>query len=448
MQGDIFQAHAANNRLVMACAYEYEPVNIMTKILSYEEVISYDRLYESMMKCKHNVLWKDSVANFVLHSVRNISSLSDDLQNGTYAQREPYLFKITSPKQREILSVPFRDRVYQRSLNDNILYPIMTRDFILDNCACQFGKGNQFARQRLVTQLRRMVSKYGTDLYVLQIDIHGFYKNLSHDYVDGLFGQKLDAETYEHVHKIMMSQYKGDTGYNPGSQMIQIAGIAALNELDHFIKERLHVKCYVHYMDDLILVMQAKEHAERCKSAISEKLAKIGLEFNRKKTHIYPVSKGIDFLGFKFMVTENGKIIQNPLPKKIKNAKRKYKKMVQKSLPAGNVTVGNIEESYQDFRAGITEGNSYYSAQRMDKYYLDLWKGTKYEQREIQFIAATRKKDERCKRRKNKPCAGTRKSGRRNPEQDSGTVLALSRSCDSEETGAGTYKSDDGAVAD
>lgn len=418
MQGDILQAHAANNRLVMVCAYVHEPVNIMTKILSYEEVTSYDKLYESMMKCKRNVLWKDSVANFVLHSIRSISSLSDDLTNETYAQREPYLFKITSPKPREILSVPFRDRVYQRSLNDNILYPIMTRDFILDNCACQFGKGNQFARQRLVTQLRRMVNKYGTDWYVLQIDIHGFYKNLSHDYVDGLFEQKLDAETYEHVHKIMMSQYKGDTGYNPGSQMIQIAGIAALNELDHFIKERLHVKCYVHYMDDLILIVRTNEQAELCKTAIGEKLAEIGLEFNRNKTHIYPIGKGIDFLGFKFMVTDSGKIIQIPLPKKIQNAKRKYKRMVQKSLPSGKVTVGNIEESYQDFRAGITEGNSYYSAQKMDKYYLELWKGTKYEQREIQFIADIREKAERRKRCKNKPCARTRKPGRRNPEQN------------------------------
>lgn len=370
------------------------------------------------MKCKHNVLWKDSVANFVLHSVHNISSLSDDLQNGTYVQREPYLFKITSPKPREILSVPFRDRVYQRSLNDNIIYTIMTHDFILDNCACQFGKGNQFARQRLVTQLRRMVNKYGIDLYVLQIDIHGFYKNLSHAYVDGLFEQKLDVETYGHVRKIMESQYKGDIGYNPGSQMIQIAGIAALNKLDHFIKERLHVRCYVHYMDDLILVVSTKDKAEQCKATVKERLAKIGLEYNRKKTHIYPISKGIDFLGFKFMVTDSGKIIQIPLPKKIQNAKRKYKRMVQKSLPSGKVTVGNIEESYQDFRAGITEGNSYYSAQKMDKYYLELWKGTKYEQREIQFIADIREKAERRKRCKNKPCARTRKPGRRNPEQN------------------------------
>ena len=109
----------------------------MTNILSYSDAISYDALSSSMNKCKRNVQWKDSVANYVLHSVKNNSSLAEELESETYVQGEPYVFKIYSPKPREILSVPFRDRVYQRSLNDNILYPVMTHGFILDTCTCQ-----------------------------------------------------------------------------------------------------------------------------------------------------------------------------------------------------------------------------------------------------------------------------------------------------------------------
>ena len=119
-----------------------------------EDVIGYDALYESMCRCQKGVIWKDSVAHFVLNSPEEITKLERELKEGTYRPRKPKMFTITSPKPREISSIPFRDRVYQRSLNDNILYPTMTRSFIYDNRACQKGKGTDRARARLKEALK------------------------------------------------------------------------------------------------------------------------------------------------------------------------------------------------------------------------------------------------------------------------------------------------------
>ena len=47
------------------------------------------------------------------------------------------------------------------------------------------------------------------------------------------------------VCNVLDSQYAGHVGYNPGSQMVQIAGISILDDLDHFIKEQLHEKYYI-----------------------------------------------------------------------------------------------------------------------------------------------------------------------------------------------------------
>lgn len=44
-------------------------------------------------------------------------------------------------------------------------------------------------------------------------------------------------------------QYAGDSGYNPGSQMVQIVGISLLDPVDHYVKEKLHVKRYIRYWD-------------------------------------------------------------------------------------------------------------------------------------------------------------------------------------------------------
>lgn len=101
-----------------------------------ESVIGFDALYESMMRCKQGVIWKDSVAAYYHRAIERTEKLCADLHNETYKAAPPKHFTITSPKPREIASIAFRDRVYQRSLNDNVVYPVMTNGFIYDNAAC------------------------------------------------------------------------------------------------------------------------------------------------------------------------------------------------------------------------------------------------------------------------------------------------------------------------
>ena len=95
--------------------------------INEEDVIGFDALYESMMKTKKGVLWKDSVAAYYHRGIERTERLSQQLHDGTYKPCPPKHFSITSPKPREIASIAYRDRVYQRSLNDNVVYIIETK---------------------------------------------------------------------------------------------------------------------------------------------------------------------------------------------------------------------------------------------------------------------------------------------------------------------------------
>ena len=68
---------------------------------------------------------------------------------------------------------------------------------------------------------------------------------MKHEEVSNWFEAKVDPDTYEMSMSVLDTQYSGDTGYNPGSQMVQIAGISLLDQLDHFIKEQLHARYYL-----------------------------------------------------------------------------------------------------------------------------------------------------------------------------------------------------------
>ena len=338
-----------------------------------ESVISLDSLYDSMNKCRKGVLWKDSTASFYLNGIERVMHLHNQLKDGTYTARPTVKFRIMSPKPRDIASITFRDRVYQRSLNDNAVYPVMSNSFIYDNFACQKGKGTDAARNRLKEFLHKYYRHHGCDGFVSQFDISGYYPNMNHKMTEQTFKQKLDPEVYEMVVKILREQYEGESGYNPGSQLIQIAGISVLDGFDHFVKERLRVKFYIRYMDDFLMISNDKAYLEECKARAQEYLKSLCFTLNEKKTRIYPLHEGIEFLGFDYRLTETGKVIMLVKSANVKRERLKLRRLVNKSK-RGGLPKEKVDESYAAWRNHASKGDSFKLLQRMDRYYNNLWR--------------------------------------------------------------------------
>lgn len=338
-----------------------------------ENIIGFEALFRSMLKCRCGVMWKDSTASFVLNGLDRVLTLSRQLHSGAYKAKPVIHFRITSPKPRDIASISFRDRVFQRSLNDNYIYPVMVKSFIRDNYACQKGKGTDAARNRLKQFLHEYYRKHGSTGYVAQFDIHGYYPNMNHAMTEALFRKKLHPDVFAFTERILHEQYEGDCGYNPGSQLIQIAGISVLDELDHFIKEKLRVRCYLRYMDDFLIIHEDKAFLEYCRICIEQQLVLKKFELNPKKSRIFTLAKGIEFLGFVFSLTSTGRVLMQIRPDNVKRQRKKLYRLVRKSL-RDNIPRRKIDESYAAWRNHASKGNSYKLLQRMDAFYQSLWR--------------------------------------------------------------------------
>nr|UWI32015.1 MAG: MatK/TrnK amino terminal region [Bacteriophage sp.] len=337
----------------------------------HPEVTGYEALYRSMMKCKKGVMWKDSTAHFCLNGLTEVMKLEQSLMDGTYKERPGRIFTVYEPKRREILSISFRDRIYQRSLNDNAVYPMMAKSFIYDNCACQQGKGADFAMNRLNAHLQRYYRKHGKDGWVLQCDIKGYYPNMPHEVAEKKFAKHLDEWTFAEVKKIL-DRFEGDIGFNPGSQLIQIAGISVLDEMDHFVKEKLRVRHYLRYMDDFLLISDDKEFLRNCLENIKEYLKERGFELN-EKTSLYRISQGIKFLGFRFILTDTGKVIRLIKTESVKRERKKLRKLVRLAKK-GKLTREKVDQCYESYKAHVRRGNTWKMLRRLDKFYEELWK--------------------------------------------------------------------------
>lgn len=330
---------------------------------------SFENLYKAMNVCKQNVMWKDSTAGFVKNGLKNCRKLHEELMTGSYKIAPYSIFIIHEKKTRIIVSTRIRDRVVQRSLCDNYLYHELTKGFIYDNCACLEGKGTDFARDRLKCHLQRHYRKHGQNGYVLKVDIHDYFGSTSHDVAKDAVSKRVNDEWAKQMVFDVIDSFANiseDKGMGLGSQITQLVELAVLDDLDHEIKERMHIKGYVRYMDDFILIHRSKEHLEKCLDTIKIRLSELGLEINEKKTTIQPIKHGMHFLGFSFRLNENGKVVVRLLPKKVSKEKRKLKKLI------GTIGVDKTKDCYISWRSFAGKGDNHCLLKRVDEWTCEL----------------------------------------------------------------------------
>ena len=336
------------------------------------EICSFESLYKAMNKCRKNVMWKGSVAGYVKNGLSNCLKLHQQLMTDNYKIDDYTIFYVHEPKERRIVSTRFKDRVFQRSLCDNYLYDVMVKGFIYDNCACQIGKGVDFAMNRLDTHLHRYYRKHGIQGYVLKCDLSNYFGSTPHDVAKASVRKRVKDEwVYQRVCDIIDS-FNQDTdpniGMGLGSQVTQLIQLAVLDELDHIIKEKLHIKHYIRYMDDFILIHEDRQYLQYCLGVIKEHLAGLRLQLSAKKTQLFPLNHGIKFLGFHFYLTESGKVIRKILNSNISHERRKIKKLFNR-VEQGHMTLEDVECCFISWKAHAQRGNTYNAVKKIEDYY-------------------------------------------------------------------------------
>lgn len=356
-------------RAVMTDGQEITPSAYTTAhLFNTESIIGEEALYTSAKKCWKGVGQKFSAQAYILGIIEKTINLSRQLRNGTYKEGKTHIVQIEYPKKRTAISITFRDRVFQRSLNDTTLYPQMVRPFIYANYACQKGKGTDAAVFAFKAMLHRAYIKYGSnDFRILSCDVEHYYDNMVHAVTDRLFAKYCDPWTAKIASATLAHQYKGDRGYNPGSQMVQIAGISYLNQLDHTIKERFGIKLYIRYMDDFHAIVRSESEAEQLKLKISGVLEDVGLKLHPEKTVIRKAEDGVLFLGYLFKVLKSGKVLMLRDPKRVKENRRKLRRLAKKVIK-GEREIDDFEKSYECIRACIAKGNSNRLLHNMDDF--------------------------------------------------------------------------------
>ncbi|MDR0583613.1 MAG: hypothetical protein LBG57_04600 [Treponema sp.] len=343
---------------------------------AFSQIIDVDNLYTAFRRSMRGVAWKESVQRFEANAMRNIADIRRKLLAGENVQSGFVEFDLRERgKTRHIKSVHISERIVQKCLCDNVLNPILTHPLIYDNGASVEKKGVHFAIRRLIAHLSKFYRHNGfsNEGYALLVDFSKFFDNICHDILFTLLERRIaDSQVLDLIRRFV-SVFGPGKSLGLGSQVSQIAAIFYPDKPDHIIKEKLRIKYYGRYMDDLYLVHADKDYLRYCLAEIEKVCDTLGITINKKKTRIVKLSSGVDFLKGKYRLLPSGKILRLSDKAASKRMRRKLKKF-KPLVVSGKMSYADLRTAYQSWRGNYRKRfNDYYRIGRLDKLYNELF---------------------------------------------------------------------------
>ena len=257
-----------------------------------EQICEMDNFHLAALKARRGKSAKREVIDFFVHSQFNLLSLRESILNGQLPKFEYRRFTIFDPKKRQICSTPFSQRVLQHALM-NVCHVDFERYQTDDSYASRIGRGTYKA-------LNKAISNHQKYRFCLKLDIRKFFDSIHHDILKKqLFRLYKDQRLLSIFYKIIDSyEVEYNRGLPIGNLTSQYFANHYLAVVDHWVREKLRVKAYVRYMDDMILwdndLNKLKKLGNEIKSFIEKQLL-----LNLKVFDLKPTSRYCTFLGYR-----------------------------------------------------------------------------------------------------------------------------------------------------
>lgn len=259
----------------------------------YPAIYDFDNIVSAYKEVCRNTKNSKKVEFFKEYKCIYIYRIYSILKNENYVVGPYNVFTIHEPKERRIVSQSMIDKVINHLIARHILYPAVLPVLLDFNVASRKDMGMRKGLE-LYQKYRHYFSSKYQHYYILKCDISKFFASIDHD----ILKKKLQARIKDpKALKIVFDVIDSDSaGLSIGNMTSQVLAIFYLNDLDHFIKETLHIQGVIRYQDDFLLFHESKDYLKYCLKEITKFLSKEKLQLN-SKTRLFKDTDNFIFIG-------------------------------------------------------------------------------------------------------------------------------------------------------
>lgn len=271
---------------------------------------------------------------FEAHDIENLIALRDTILDCTYRPSRGTAHIIHNPVTREIFAASFRDRVVHHWIYD-MIYDWWDTKFIYDSYSCREGKGTKFGIERLERKMQAASDNYRKKVWVIKLDIQGYFMSLNRDKLyrramwgldrqfEGNYGKRYEVLRFLLAQTIFddpcrgvkkkgwpdewqdlpdsKSLFKQPEGFGIviGNLTSQLLSNIYLDQLDRYVTIDLGWKYYGRYVDDFYIIVTEEELPRVLEDIkrIEAFLARLDLTLHPHKRSIQPAENGVAFIG-------------------------------------------------------------------------------------------------------------------------------------------------------
>ena len=292
----------------------------------YDLKLTYDNLMKAHLESRKGKNIRKEIILFNLKQEEYIMWLYEKLKTGTYKHSGYTTFYVTEPKVRLIEKSIYMDRIVHRWYVDNFMKEYFVKSFISTSYACLENKGMHKACIDVQNTMKHC-KKIWNNYYIIKMDVAKYFQNIDKTILYNILHKKIkDTKLLWLTKEILYSNGK-EKGLPIGNYTSQCFANIYLNELDQYAKNKMKLKYYYRYMDDIVVMVKSKKEAIQKLQLIREFLEKnLKLELN-SKTQIFKSAQGVNFCGYK--INEYRLKIRTKGKKKLKEKIKKLKYQIK-----------------------------------------------------------------------------------------------------------------------
>jgi RNA-directed DNA polymerase len=256
----------------------------------FEEIVCRENLRQAVGRALRGKHARADARAFTAELDRRLEAMAEQLLSGTFPVGRYRQFLIHDPKDRVITAPIFSERVLHHALF-LVCEPRFESWLIDDTFACRRGKGRDAALARTQHFARR-------NLWFLKLDIRKYFDSVPHERLLELLERKIKDRRLLSLFERIVCSFRGSLGLGLpiGSLTSQHLANFYLGHFDRFIKEKLRIRGYVRYMDDMALFAGRKEELRKALAALVPFLQE-ELRLELSSQYLNRVTHGLDFLG-------------------------------------------------------------------------------------------------------------------------------------------------------